>query len=425
MSSESDFWHHIEPEPGYSRDLVADSSNNIIILCYETYFDLYDKLASNIIISKFNGTGEKLWNTKWGEHGNAFPIAITVDLEDNIYVVGTFALSSVHQPDVIILKYSKNGILQWSQLWGTNDMDQSRDIAVDSENSVYVSGEFYNLTEQNCDIFLLKFDANSCFKWIRTYTENRSESGRALIIDSFDRIHIGASKTTYIAGNYPWDNGKYIEEACLFTYDKNGNLLNKTGWSKDSGCAVMHMNVDLNDNIYMASRGRIIKFNKNIEVLLNFSSISGTFYDITVDNRESIYMGSNKFIDDERSFDYFIIVYDNSGNHDYNFTYGMPGFDNLKSITIDNFDNLYLLGDNQKNISLVKNPLYVEEYTSPLEESDESPPEEPDESPPEEPDVNGPNLALLIIGLIISSVSAISAGFILVIFHYFKKVKVK
>jgi len=350
--SGSESWYLTEP--GCSRDIITDSNNDIITLCWEDYFDSQDRLFSNIIIYKYNEFGEKLWQVKWGEHGNAFPIAITVDSDDNIYAVGSFGESFIEY-DVILLKYSKNGNFVWSRMWGVAQRDQSRNVAVDSANSVYITGDTYNSSEGKNVMFLVKFDTYGEFKWSRFNSE--PESGRAITIDSYNRICIGLSQT---------------DETCLIIYDKFGNFLNKTNWYRDSGGHYMQMSKDLNDNVYLASRETVKKFNINNELLLNLSISYLYFSDVAVDTQENIYIASNAINYEEMNFDYCITVYDYSGNFDYNFTCGTPGFDRLTSITIDNFNNLYLLADNWSTIVLVKNPSPGEKYYNNQEEEGSS-----------------------------------------------------
>lgn len=341
--SGSDSWYLTEP--GCSRDIITDSNNDIITLCWEDYFDSQDRIFHNIIIFKYNELGEKIWQVKWGEHGDAFPIAITIDSDDNIYAVGTFG-ESLFDFDVVLLKYSKNGSFIWSCIWGVSNRDQSRGVAVDSENSVYITGDTYNSSEGKNVMFLVKFGNDGEFKWSRFY--NESESGRAIINDSYNRIFIGLSQS---------------DETCLIIYDKNGNVLNKTSWYRDPGGRYMQMSIDLNDNVYLGSCETVKKFNINYELLLNLSiAYLFDFNDVAVDSQENIYIASNAFNYEELNIDYCITVYNYSGNFDYNFTCGTPGYDRLTSITIDNFNNLYLLGHNLSTIVLVKNPSPGEKY---------------------------------------------------------------
>lgn len=322
-------------EAGVSRDIVIDSNNNIITLCYDDYFDAEGYIIYEINIFKYDKFGNKLWRVKWLEGKSAFPIAITVDSDDNIYAVGSYKEEDYLKYDVIILKYSKNGNLEWSRRWDKSERDQPRGIDCDSENNVYITGEIVNETENRSDIFLLKYDTNGTLQWSKCITEGENESGRAIIIDNNDFIYLGLSKNS--------------NESALIKFNKLGNLMNKTKWMRDFGCSIIKMDKDVNNNIYMASRGNLKSFNNKTKVILNFSITEDT-RDVAIDNYRRIYIAHSC----SSYSDCCIDIYGNSGRLFNRITYTTSGYHRLTSIAIDNLDDLLLLGDNWNTILLVK-----------------------------------------------------------------------
>jgi hypothetical protein len=159
----------------YANSICADKQDNIYItgntnLSYlsdfptqylaTAYWQANSSGYEDIFILKFNNQGVRQWATYYG--GSDFDIAssICADNQNNIYItgetyssdfpvqqlVGTYnqSTSSVapYDNDVFILKFNSQGQRLWATYYGSNGRDKGYGIAVDSQNSVYFTGNF-------------------------------------------------------------------------------------------------------------------------------------------------------------------------------------------------------------------------------------------------------------------------------------------
>src|SRR5262245_39586846 len=80
---------------------------------------------------------------------------IATDSAGNVYIAGSFEDTADFDPgpgsseltsqgsfDMVVAKYSTNGVLLWARSMGGSDGDNGRAIAVDGSGNVYTTGEF-------------------------------------------------------------------------------------------------------------------------------------------------------------------------------------------------------------------------------------------------------------------------------------------
>jgi uncharacterized delta-60 repeat protein len=201
---------------------------------------------------KFDSNGTQLWETTYdglandGDYGES----ITIDEEGNVYVTG-YSINSTYTSDYITIKYSSDGIEQWSSIYNgyADDFDEARDIGVDLEGNVYVTGmSFGDWSTNFFDFATVKYDAAGNEQWVALYDGAASgDEANALEIDSQGNIYVTGSSTNV--------NG-CIEYATV-KYDSSGNekwIVRYAGAEclYDMGEAVSNdIVIDNSDNIYV------------------------------------------------------------------------------------------------------------------------------------------------------------------------------
>ena len=103
--------------------------------------------------------------------GVRFLSDMEVDHNNNVLLTGGQDLYYIAQSNFIVVKYDENGILQWQSSYIFDSFSSSEDIAVNSQNEIFVAGwmcleDMYPLDPEECDIALLKIDedGNEIFK---------------------------------------------------------------------------------------------------------------------------------------------------------------------------------------------------------------------------------------------------------------------
>jgi hypothetical protein len=110
-----------------------------------------------------------------------------------LHPCGTNTLSSTNNSyDTFIAKYAAAGNFVWVRQVGGTSADYGRDIAVDWEGSCYVAGDFNGtatfgtnqLTAQNRDPYLVKFDSGGGCHWAQKAGGSSVDQSSSLSLDA-------------------------------------------------------------------------------------------------------------------------------------------------------------------------------------------------------------------------------------------------
>ncbi|RTL14824.1 MAG: T9SS type A sorting domain-containing protein [Flavobacteriaceae bacterium] len=233
----------------YSRAIAIDTSNNAYITgntnsnnfvtSNEAFQNVYNGLE-DIFVCKLNESGNALiYSTYIGSFNNEFGQSIALDNSGNAYITGwahfgfpttpgAFQTINGGGSDAIVVKLNSLGTsLTYSTFIGGNGPDSSYDIAIDSSNNVYITGDtessnFYvspnalQTTREGgwTDAFITKINASGTAIIYSTYLGgNGDDTAHSIALDTDDNAHItgrtestnfditsGAFQTTKAAG---------------------------------------------------------------------------------------------------------------------------------------------------------------------------------------------------------------------------------
>ena len=97
------------------RDLHLDPDGNLLLCATTEELSGNPSVFNNISVLKLDPTGELLWRRTWNGsiNNDDEPNAITCAPDGSIYVAGSTRNAGINGVDLLLLKYSPEGVLQW------------------------------------------------------------------------------------------------------------------------------------------------------------------------------------------------------------------------------------------------------------------------------------------------------------------------
>lgn len=349
LSNDKDSWDIIWDYNNYDSafDIALDSEENILV-CGKSG---YHTIVYDLLLVKFNSSGNYLWNRTWGDYGGKeIGKSIGLDSSDNIFIA-----AHVEGEYLYIVKFDKFGTYQWNVSSGISEVEEINQLLLDQFGNIYVVG-VNGLSSNN--IFVVKFNNAGIKIW--EYFRDISFTIQYLdfSLDSLNNI--------LVVGNYN-------NEVYLFKLDISGNFLwdIKLDGELDTEFSVYRltcMTLDSADNIYLAGRGDNYFLMVKINSTYQFQWLRkegkyrpyGTSCAIALDSSDNIYLvGDSPEEGETTPCDIVLIKYDSTGEFQAQGKWPMymrNRQEHATGIAIDSSDNIYLVGSiSSADIFLMKN----------------------------------------------------------------------
>jgi uncharacterized delta-60 repeat protein len=182
-------------------DLKLDSQGNVIVCINISTWD------ARIAVAKYNAVGVLQWTNRFGyRYGVDVPQAMVLDAEDNIYITGYAMVGYIYEEgtyyqndDIVTLKFSSAGILQWSTRYGGNRADHGADLALDGRGGLYVTGSVTG--EQGTErMIVLRYDTNGTRYWADVLSGNPNYNDRGVTVRTAGSNFVYAAGVTVVNG---------------------------------------------------------------------------------------------------------------------------------------------------------------------------------------------------------------------------------
>ena len=274
-------------------DVALDSNGDLCIVGqFENLVDfdpsvvgISDELSNgqeDVFILKLDSDGNFIWVEIVGGTDRDRAYAVDTDVNDNIYVTGTFRLTTDFNPqgavanltsiagdDLFVLKLDSSGIYQWAKSIGGTDTDRSYDIAVDDSGNVYTTGEFAltvdfdpgvgvdNHVASNLGgVFVSKLDTDGNHVWASTASGALSSQGYGIAVDDSGNVYT----TGYSSDTMDFDPGAGTanvtnfggRDIFLWKLDSNGDYVWAKGMGSTQSDFAQSIALDDQNNIYIA-----------------------------------------------------------------------------------------------------------------------------------------------------------------------------
>ncbi len=243
------------PQDDSGLGLAVNGSNLYVVGYTEGDLDGTNLGGADAILRRYNGL--KLWGLQFGTKSGDYSIKVATDSNGYVYVlgrtVGTLGFQ-VGSSDIFLVKFNKDGKLLWGKQFGTKDYDQPTDLAIDSNDRIYI------LSDEGADNFAIrKFRSNGKLLKTRFVTlNNRPDlTPKAITVDSLNNLIVLTN----------WDNSgnSKNDDIRLFKYNSNLNQLWEKAYSTSNSDIAYDIVTDSKNNIYFTLR--IIAVGKQAHVI--------------------------------------------------------------------------------------------------------------------------------------------------------------
>ncbi|HOW97707.1 MAG TPA: SBBP repeat-containing protein, partial [Kiritimatiellia bacterium] len=145
---------------------------------------------SDIFLRKFGPDGSGVWTRVFGSAGHDEAEELCLDGDANLYVVG-YTEGAFHGEsytgarDAFLAKYSPAGDHQWTHFFGSSFSDYGNGVHVGSDGFVYMAGTTYGAFEGQtntggADFFAAKFSADGTLAWTRIWGSVSNDHARGI-----------------------------------------------------------------------------------------------------------------------------------------------------------------------------------------------------------------------------------------------------
>jgi uncharacterized delta-60 repeat protein len=275
------------------RAVALDSLNNIYIVGHSG--NTWDGLADMVLV-KFNSSGDYQWERTWGGGKNDDAMAITLDSSNNIYLAGYTMSYGLGARDICLVKYNSSGVKLWNTTWGGSDNDRGASIVLDSSGNIFIGGETRNYGAGLTDMCLVKYNSSGDYKWHRTWGGVENDWGKAISIDKMNNIYLTGYTRSFTNGE---------TDMCLVKYNNTGIQQWNHTWGGKYEEEAYGVAVDSLDNIYITGEAQssegapknlcLVKYNNDTEEY-EWHSIWGGIqsdgaFSVKLDSLDNIYLG--------------------------------------------------------------------------------------------------------------------------------------
>ncbi|MBL7885012.1 MAG: SBBP repeat-containing protein, partial [Bacteroidia bacterium] len=226
----------------FQASVDFDPSSNSVIKTVPGFASYPDAF-----VAKYDTNGNFLWVNQIGSTDDDFCWGVKVDAQENVHVIGNFALTVDFNPgpgvynlvsnggtlDSYFAKYDSNGNFIWAKSFGSpqiNYADVGLSIDVDLFGDVYISGRFAGTSDFDCgpgvfnitasgaggfvDSYLAKYKANGDYLWAYKIGGTAHDWGQKVVVND--------SGYVFLAG---WFMGNNVS----FNIVYGGNTSNSVG----------------------------------------------------------------------------------------------------------------------------------------------------------------------------------------------------
>lgn len=325
--------------------------------------------AYDPIVTKYDSDGNQIWNIQFGSANFDWITALDTDDQGNFYVAGYTEgnlgdSKNAVVSDVWLAKYDSNGNQIWLEQFGTEIINRTFGIDVDSNGNVYLSGYTIEQTRnsQTDDSWVTKYDSNGNRQWFSEFGTPQYDEAYDVAVDNEGNVY----STGWTLGDLEGSNSG-IYDIWLAKHNNDGELQFIEQFGSEDYEFPWGIDTDSQGNVYVTGwtlgdlEGNnagsydvwLAKYNSNgdrmwIEQFGTQGDDSLLFGDLEVDEAGDIFLtghtDGNLGGDNTGSYDAWVAKYDTNGTQQWIEQFGTDDLDYAHDISGNEAGNLYVTG---------------------------------------------------------------------------------
>lgn len=336
------------------KEIAVDNNGNVYVTgtSYTNATTGYD-----ILTIKYDALGNQIWTATFNGTGNLNDEGrdIAVDKNGNVYVTG-YTASAGPNYDYVTIKYNSSGIQQWATLYNGsgNGYDEAYSLAIDTSGNTYVTGSA-TISGQGANFVTIKYNNIGIQQWTSVY------NGPGNSIDASTQIKLDNNFNVYISG-HSYGSGTDLDIATI-KYNNSGvqQWVSRYNGALSFFDVPEALYVDGSNNVYVAGAtyGGLATENDYITIKINSAGTQqwarvfdgplndeDKAYDVIADQNQDVYVTGRSMGSGGSAENMVTIKYDDLGNVLWMDTYDGPSssYDDAQQMRLGNSGALYVTG---------------------------------------------------------------------------------
>jgi len=177
-------------DSGYA--LTVDTNNKIFVCGYSESYEP----NGNIVLMKYDNQGNLEWNRTWGDNTTDLAYGITNDLQGNLYITGYTDDNTSTYTDLLIMKYNNSGDLVWNTTWGGALQEEGWDLVFDGNDTIYIAGGTKSYGGGGYNAVILAYNKSGQLLWNNTWGGAQNDFGYGISLNLENELFvIGTTKS--------------------------------------------------------------------------------------------------------------------------------------------------------------------------------------------------------------------------------------
>ncbi len=162
-----------------TANCVIETSDDGLLVLGESY-SYATGISKDLYVIKYDKNGNIDWNKNFGGMDMDGGRCALEDSDGNYILVGWTRSFGAGNSDFYILKLSPKGELIWNKTWGGNNFDEANCI-LETEDGYLIVGYTLSYGSGGKDVALIKIDKNGNILWYKTYGGTKDDSGSSIV----------------------------------------------------------------------------------------------------------------------------------------------------------------------------------------------------------------------------------------------------